>query len=264
MALTSERVTENQLKGIPTDSLSGGGGLVSSVADLYDKRYAQAEDGLFTQQDGTPMLNAFNRRLNGMRGTLRVVEVGAGSGVQALVIARNVSGVDVIAVDTSARAIARIRERLSGQEAGFADGLRITLIQADIFDWLRQQKPGSIHGIHANSFGHFLQEDIEETFLRLARVTQPLGGLMAISQKSIRDGLLVQPLLGSATQEQDWIRATPRIDRIERRFLRSPEALAHRLIRAGYSRVLDQDNWTVPNYDAQGITADFFGVLAEA
>lgn len=237
------------------------------AAEQYNRRYGRAADGIFTRYDGTPMLNALTEHLKFLQGVLpaRVVEVGAGFGVQTRELVSRVPYADIFALDTSPLAVDHIRAQLPSWKTRFARGSRILPQVANIFDWFGQQEAGSVHGVHANSFGHFLPEATEAVFLRLALAAQPEGGLFAISQKDTNDGLLTEPTTRLISGESDWVRAIP-ADGIERRFLRNVDVLAQRLLRAGYSRIVGTYGWLVPGYDnpkRPDLKASFVGVLAQ-
>lgn len=235
---------------------------LEEVAVLYDRRYARSTNGIFSQQDGTPLLNALIRELLLIGKPLRAVDIGAGPGVHSVEMATQVTAVEVIAIDTSRRAINRIRRVLPRHESQFAAGSSVNPVRGDISRWLSRQQPHSVDIAYGSSFGHFLPEQVEGAIYRLAYAAQPLGGFIAISQKGVEDGLLQQPTTHDISEEADWIRATPE-DGIRRRFLKTPEVLAQRLSRIGYERILWQSSWQVPDYDSPGIVGSFVGVLAQ-
>lgn len=235
------------------------------VAELYSRRRGAAPGGLFTLQDGTPMLHALNRHLQALTGRLRVVDVGANEGVQALVIAREVSHASVFAVETDPQSIAVIRRKLLLNESPIKEGSLVAPRELNVFNWLRQQGAGTVHGVHANSWGHFLPEETERVFLELACAAQSEGGVIAISQKSVQDGLLALPTTRLVDEERGWIRAVP-ADGIERRFQRDADELARRVLQAGYASILGTYEWSVPGYDdpkRPDVIACFVGVLAQ-
>ena len=157
----------------------------------------------------------------------RIIDLGAGTGVGTLALARRFDGAEVVAVDVSDRMLDRLREK--AMDCGLAG--RITTIRADLdAAW---PESGVVDATWASMFMHHLA-DVDGALKRIHAATRD-GGLIAIAEftdpvRFLPDGLgFGEPGLESrcvAAFKRERLRSLPGFGLQWRR----------RLDRAGFSR----------------------------
>lgn len=229
---------------------------------VYDKKWRTATGGLYTEGvegKSTPLLDALSGRLSTRGVSLTALEVAAGSGDHAIILATQLPGTQVVAIDSSPAATDRIRERVP--EHRLATGSCVEVVTGDVFEFLRTKSSGSVDAAHANSFVHFLSIAEREQFYQDLHAVQTSDGLIAVSLKADGDALFRQSGTRVIGEDVRGVYALPE-DGIQRLFVKDTEPLAEELHKVGY-RVIDTLRWRIPGYDIPGQDGEFVGILAQ-
>ncbi len=150
----------------------------------YTPSFADYWDDLVGWESRLAREGAFYNRLIGSHGARKVVDIAAGTGVNAVSLAR--AGFEVTAVDGSENMLAKARENAQQYGVQFAD--------ARAADWLELDKTLGTEQYDAlvclgNSFTHLFDHEDRRTALRaMYRVLRP-GGMAIIDQRNYDDML---------------------------------------------------------------------------
>jgi Methyltransferase domain len=235
-------------------------------AEAYARKWAvNGGAGLYTERSGaaeTPLLRALVDRVAARPGPRTVVEAAAGSGDQALYVARALPDTNVVAIDTSHHATDQIRKRAQQEREQLGRGSEITVVTGDVLDDLhrRAQQGEKIDGMHANSFWHFLTSEQRRAQLDALHETVAPGGSVGVSFKAEGDGLLTEPGTIIVGRDDLGTHAIPK-DGIQRVFIGNPAAIAAEFEAVGFG-VDATIPFEIPDYDVPGKPGRFVGVLA--
>lgn len=228
----------------------------------YKERFQANPSGLFTERTpgDTPMLTAFREELG--LGPRRIIDVGAGSGRQAIFMARHGQHL-VLAVEPNAQ-YTGIEDNIGSAKGNFRNGSDVVVVPRPISEHLAELESGSIDGVHGQSIAHLWDLSTRQDFYGRVHRVLSQDGILALSFKTIHDaqrgrGQLVG-VEGLGVYEQD-----PQYPEIVRLFIEHPELLLEEISKAGF-KILRTLGWGQAGYDFPDrpeLKADFFAVLAQ-
>lgn len=238
-----------------------------SPADVYRKRWIDGGK-LYTEGTGmaeTPLLAAMINGISNAQTRRLVLDVGAGSGDQAFLLASKLPNTNVVAIDTSEGAIRRIHERAPKYADRFASGSQLTVVLRGLQESVNGLRPNSLHGFHANSVFHFVPEAERVDLLGMLVEKLTPGGLVAVSYKAYdrEDALVSDPNTHITLDHGKGYLVTP-TDGIERLFVDKENVgpVASEFSEAGLE-VIGVHSWSVNGYDKKGQDSHFVGFLAK-
>jgi SAM-dependent methyltransferase len=213
------------------------------TADLQpDQQPARWDDHVAVYEAAfEPLTNAFaSRALDhlGLRAGDRLIDVGAGSGGAALMAAAR--GVEVLAVDASARMVTRIAERARGAAGG--------RLHAAIMDGVALAVPDASCDAVLSVFGVILFPNTGLAMREIARVLRPGGRVAVVTWTETERYELVARLIAAITE----IRGPPAPPAVLPAQLRFREEPALRALLAGAGLTVDdivrlEERWRLPS-----------------
>lgn len=200
----------------------------------------------------TPFLEKFiDFMASAKNRTARVAELGAGSGDHSIRLASE--GFDVSCVESSTTAVKLINQRVMASKTKF------TVLEKNLFEFVKMKEANSLDGVYANSVLHFLNKDERNNlYSELFRI-QSENGILAVSFKAFGDALQKR---GKKVEETSAGPVVEGEDRVRRLFVTDPTSLIDEIKKAGYM-FIESISWSVHDYNIRGEDGVFVGLLAK-